>query len=717
MLKKAENDLTTTVTRVFEEEYEHVSAEVALRRFEEKIPPEVPPLFVAREIIPPISVLARAAGGTAFVDYPAERDGKVRRVPLFMEHDALMVPQIGLSLAAAMLGAKPDQLRVYADRVEIPRDGAPPVVVPVYTLHSESLHRQLPMMFDIPWFGTSNWETMYKSIGGSHLSLNVLWEIRQTAHRIRKNNEEARDALGSVYETYEKEKLGLVPKIFADLDNPQTAQAEMKAALADDGAFLEEARKTDPKGPFKDDAERIQTLKLAVAGAAMTHVLDENPRLGQQLIQLRAKLRELAHAKAILIGWAATSQVADLVPTSLHARCPGVVIHGVIFNAIITHRFLTRIPPWGDVAITALCGLVTTVLASRLSPTSAFIYAFIMAAFYAALNGIFLYDHLGYIATLGGPLVAIGMVWAGCTLIRLLSETVARAHVTRRFRTYADPTLVDYVMENPDTLRLTGEKRELTVCFTDLEGFTTLAERLGEAAVPLLNEFMDMAIPIIARHGGYVNKFLGDGIMFFYGAPRPAPDHAARALETILSLKSAMVEFNQRCQARNLPHLALCAGVSTGEMVVGDAGSTDRSDYTVLGDTVNLGSRLETANKLLGTRNLVSQRVVEMAGDRFLYRPVGTIRFMGKQIGIRTYEVLGDRKSADAAQLRLVELSSAIVDAYARGDASGCLAAIEMMEGELGRDKFTSLFRDLYANKLKPAGNGSFDPVIVLTEK
>ena len=145
--------------------------------------------------------------------------------------------------------------------------------------------------------------------------------------------------------------------------------------------------------------------------------------------------------------------------------------------------------------------------------------------------------------------------------------------------------------------------------------------------------------------------------MFFYGAPRHVPDHAARAVETILSLKDAMVQFNQRSHERNLPHLVMRAGISAGEMVVGDAGSKHRSDYTVLGDIANLGARLETANKFMGTQNLVNHRVIELAGDRFLYRPVGNILFKGKRIGVHTYEVLGLRESADAAQHRLAELS------------------------------------------------------------
>jgi class 3 adenylate cyclase/CHASE2 domain-containing sensor protein len=717
VLKTSTADLATTVVHVFYEEYEHAIAEVELRKYEAAIPPGMPPLLSSQTTIPPIPPLAKVAAGTAFFDYPTEQDGKVRRVPLFMEHAGMMVPQIGLSLAAAMLGDRIDQLRVDADHVEIPRAGTTPVILPVYTFYSESQHRTVPMMFDIPWFGGSNWETMYQSVGGSHLSLNVLWEICQTRQKIRKNNAEAKDALGSVYELYPPDKPVSVEKIFADLDDAGSGTKEMKTALADDGIFIQGAQQTDPNGHFDSKADRDNTLKLAAAGPALQHTLDENPRLARQLLQLRAKLRELIHDKAVLIGWAATSQVADMVPTPLHAKCPGVVIHGTIFNAIMTGRFLVRAPRWGDLAIIAFFGVLTTFLASRLSPTRAFIYACIIALFYAAFNGIVLYDRLGYIVGLGGPLVVIGVVWAGCTLIRLLAEGVQRAHITRRFRSYADPSLVDYVMENLDTMRLNGERRELTVCFTDLEGFTTLAERLGEAAVPVLNEFMDLALPIIARHGGYVNKLLGDGIMFIFGAPRPMPDHAARAMDTVLSLKAAMVEFNEQSKARGLPGLTVRAGVSSGEMVVGDAGSKERADYTVLGDLANLGARLESANKLIGTRNLMNQRAMELAGDQFLYRPVGNIRFVGKQIGVWTYEVLARNDTADAAQRRLAELSRAIVESYSAGDPAACLAAIELMESELGRDKFTALFRDLYETRLKDVNGEPFDPMIVLTEK
>jgi class 3 adenylate cyclase len=717
ILRNTKPDETTAAVRVFRGEYQHASAEMALRQFEPAIPPGLPPLLSSDKSIPPIPALARVAANTAFFDYPTEKDGKVRRVPLFVEHDGRMVPQIGLSLAAAMLGVKTEALTIRADRVEIPRDSTSRIVLPVYSIYSDTYGRQIPMIFDIPWFGSADWETMYERVGAPHRSLNVLWDIRQTREKIIKNNRQALDALGYIYRKYPPDKPKSVETIFANLEDPQAGQTEMRAALADDGPFIEDAQKTDPKGPFASEEERQSTLTLAATGLALSHTLSENPLLGRQLIVQRAFLRQLVHDKAVLIGWAATSQVADMVPTSLHAKCPGVVIHGTIFNAIMTGRFLTRIPEWGNISITAIFGLLTTVLASRLSPTRACLYALGIAAFYTAFNGIFLFDYLHRIVDLAGPLAAIALVWAGCTLTRLLAESIERAHITRRFRSYVDPTLVNYLVANPDNVRLTGEKRELTVCFTDLEKFTNIAETMGEAAVPLLNEFFAMAIPIIREHGGYVNKFLGDGIMFFFGAPQHAPDHAARALDTVLALKRAMVTFNETLKGRGLPHLSLRVGISSGEMLVGDAGTAEASDYTVLGDTVNLGARLESANKALGTKNLANQRAVELAGDRFLCRAIGNIRYVGKKIGVFTYEVLAHRESADEEQLKIVELSRPVVEAYSAGNVAGCLAAVADMEARVGADKFTSLMRELCEKRLCDKSGEPFDPLIVLTDK
>jgi class 3 adenylate cyclase len=717
ILRHTEPDETTAAVRVYRDEYQHASAELALRQFEPAIPPGLPRLLSSDKSLPPVPRLAEMAAGTAFFDYPTEKDGKVRRVPLFMEYDGRMVPQIGLSVAAAMLGAKTESLIATPNSVEIPRPGGTSIALPVYSIYSDTYGRQIPMMFDIPWFGTADWQTMYDKVGGAHRSLNTLWDIGQTRQKIVKNNKAARESILAVYELYDKDQQHRLEKTAWDLADGSVGLAEMKSVLQQYKDYFDAAQHPDPTVPFKTELEKLNNDKFAASGLAISHAVEENPQLIAQLAQQRAFLRQLVHDKAVLIGWAATASVADLVPTSLHAKCPGVVIHGTIFNAIMTGRFLTRIPEFGNLSITLLFGLVTTVLASRLSPTRACIYAIGIAVFYTAFNGIFLFDYMHRIVDLAGPLTAVALVWAGCTLTRLLAESLERARITRRFSTYADPRLVRYVSANPDNVTFGGEKREVTVCFTDLEKFTSIAETLGEAAVPLLNEFFSMALPIIDEHGGYVNKFLGDGIMFFFGAPEPVPDHAARALDTVLALNAAMIHFNRGMLERGLPRLNLRVGISTGEMLVGDAGTAERSDYTVLGDNVNLGSRLESANKALGTKNLANHRAVEMAGDKFLVRPIGNIRYVGKQLGVFTYEIIARRDSADDYQLKTVEHSRAVVDAYAAGDLPACLEAIGKMETDQGPDKFTALMRDLCETRLRDHPGEKFDPLIVLTDK
>src|SRR5213075_1857754 len=151
-------------------------------------------------------------------------------------------------------------------------------------------------------------------------------------------------------------------------------------------------------------------------------------------------------------------------------------------------------------------------------------------------------------------------------------------------------------------------------------GFTKLTEKMGSETVQLLNALWSALVPVIRRNDALVNKFLGDGIMFFYGAPEQSPFHARDAVNTVLQVRKALAEFNEFSAAKNWPQLALRFGISTGKMIVGDTGEPEggRTDYSVIGDYANLGARLESANKIIGTTTLMTDRTVELAGDGFL---------------------------------------------------------------------------------------------------
>lgn len=301
---------------------------------------------------------------------------------------------------------------------------------------------------------------------------------------------------------------------------------------------------------------------------------------------------------------------------------------------------------------------------------------------------------------------------------------VQRRHVTRRFESYVDPALVKYVLENPQTEHIAGEVRELTVVFTDLEGFTALTERLREGAVSLLNEYLRLMVPLIRSHNGYRNKFLGDGMMFFYGAPEQNPDHAIHAVATVLKMQETMVTFNALIASRReefgdaLPQLAMRTGVSSGQMIVGDAGPEEASDYTVLGDTVNLGARLESANKQLGTRILLSERTVELIPPNlFLLRPVGRIQVAGLKRAVLTYEPLAHLDQATARQKAAAALQTRLVERFHAADFHRCLELVAEAERDFGPGKLTGVYRSLSERYLHSPPGSDFAGQIVLTEK
>lgn len=186
------------------------------------------------------------------------------------------------------------------------------------------------------------------------------------------------------------------------------------------------------------------------------------------------------------------------------------------------------------------------------------------------------------------------------------------------------------------------EQRELTIVFTNLTGYVPFCERAGnEAAATAINEHMKLMVPIIRRHRGYIKQFLGDGIMFFFGAPLENPNHAPDAVAAALEMQSAQSAFNQRLASDGLPALPLRIGICTGRVVVGDVGDEGLADYTVMGDNVNLARRLEAANKKTGTAILISERTAELLGGRFALSSIESIDIIGSSKPIRAYEPTG----------------------------------------------------------------------------
>jgi CHASE2 domain-containing sensor protein/class 3 adenylate cyclase len=696
------DDVASPALHAFEEQVGRVQAVREFQQFALPPQPRTAPIFSSHLGDVPIAPFSHAAAAGGFVDYLQGSDGKVRSGPLFIESSGRVYPQFGVALALKFLGVDPAAVRIAANEVIIPRRGAPDLRIPVRTVPARELYQtdsDVPLAADITWFGGADWTRMYDPDPSvlekrQHVSLGVIWDICLARRNIIRNNKWAADDVAELL----KEKL---PKQRPAGDDPQAWLPQIDAAL----------RAAEARGGADEELsaaiERLRTIR------------EENPKLARQLRMQRDALRAQLEGRAVLIGWTATASIADFLPTSLHPRCPGVVLHGVMFNQIVTGELWRTLPPWATLLTTLALGLLTTVAVSFLSPAKAVAAVAALAVGYLAINGWMLFDRNNLILGAAGPTVAIAAVWSGGTLAKLGMERYERTRITRRFRSYADPKLVDYVLKHPEQNLFEGQVRELTVVYVDLVGFTKLTEAMGPEAVQLLNELWSTLIPVIKRNDAYVNKFLGDGMMFFYGAPEQSPHHARDAVNTVLAVGKALEEFNGRAAQNKWPRQALRFGISTGNMVVGDAGAPreERTDYTVIGDYANLGARLESANKAVGTVALMTDRTVELAGEGFLFRPIGKLCVVGKQTGVMTYEVLARLDEATKDQKQLAADTKDMVEAFLAGRLPECVAAIERLEAAHGTGKLTALYRERCNYYLTDPSHAPFDCQIVLTEK
>jgi class 3 adenylate cyclase len=724
LMRTGRSDLLLDAT--FDDLYREAISAWHMARFSRPIPPGTPALFDTTLENVPVPPLATAAAHSGYVDHPPFPDGRVRALPLFVKHGDRMFPQMGLAMACAQLGVDVGALRLGTDSVVVPLPDGREVVVPYRSIRSAELGQSIATFMDLPWWGGADWTTMYDHPNharpAAHMSAVALWDLVLTRRKLAVNAGAADAALVAVLASADQSEAAAAyaarPPPPEDVEARRTLYARHVAKAAERAEFLRSF-----------DAAELDEADRRVLGALDTlpALLRESDAVARRLRDDRAALRRAIEGKAVFVGWTFTGAAADFVPTSVHPKCPGVVLHGAVFNAIMTGELWRTLPDWATYVVTALLGLSMTAAAAFMTPARALVVASALGVGYALVNGLLLFDYGNLVLGAAGPLLCVAGVWQGCTLVRLIAERYQRSRIEGRFRSYVDPALVDYVVRNPDQIKLEGQVREMTVCFTDLGNFTPLTARLQEATVPLLNRLFGAMVPEIRRHHGYVNKFLGDGIMFFFGAPRENPQHARDAVRTILDIQHVLRAVNAELVAEGLPEITLRVGVNTGRMVVGDAGSEEASDYTVLGDSVNLASRLESANKQLGTWNLVSARTVELSGpdEDWLLRPVGRICVVGRDEPVLAFEVLGRRAEATDEQRRLAEGSAEMVDAYQAARFADCLRAADALDAEFGPSKLSERYRERCEHFLANGGDGdagggadrAFDSMLTLMEK
>ncbi|MDD8019017.1 MAG: adenylate/guanylate cyclase domain-containing protein, partial [Bacteroidota bacterium] len=223
---------------------------------------------------------------------------------------------------------------------------------------------------------------------------------------------------------------------------------------------------------------------------------------------------------------------------------------------------------------------------------------------------------------------------------------------------YLNPSVVNELIAHPEKLQLGGEKKELTVFFSDIASFTNFSEKLdAEELVQLLNEYLSAMTDIILKNDGTLDKYVGDAVMAIWGAPMELPNSALSATRTALQMQEKIKEIDAKWKEAGKPGLVVRMGLNTDFMVVGNVGGSSRFDYTVIGDAVNLASRLEGANKTYGTRIMISERTYELIKSELQCRELDYLIVKGKTKPIRVFELVADKKTGmDEKMIQLCEL-------------------------------------------------------------
>jgi adenylate cyclase len=248
-------------------------------------------------------------------------------------------------------------------------------------------------------------------------------------------------------------------------------------------------------------------------------------------------------------------------------------------------------------------------------------------------------------------------------------ESRSKRQFTELFGQYVPPELVDEMAKNPESYTMEGRKAELTVLFSDIRGFTTISEGLEpDQLAALMNEYLGAMTEVIRSHRGTLDKYIGDAIMAFWGAPVANPRHARQAVETALHMQAALQDLNQILTTKGWPVLKIGVGVNTGVMTVGDMGSPVRKAYTVMGDAVNLGSRLEGITKQYGVGIIVGESTREQLRKEAVFRELDRVRVKGKDEPVAIYEPLGFEGQVEKSLLEELKLWNQTLRAYRSQD-------------------------------------------------
>jgi adenylate cyclase len=398
----------------------------------------------------------------------------------------------------------------------------------------------------------------------------------------------------------------------------------------------------------------------------------DEEELGEPINASDASMMKLFKNKIIVVG-SVMAEDRDYHNTPLYTEeggkrnytMNGVEIHATAIQNVIDRNFITSLDRTTESIIVLLLSLgaffgfvaikQVHVRQAWLLEIGVFLLVLILV-FAIFETSMILFTDSNLLMNIVNPSLAVVVAYFGTAVYQYMTERQQKSMIKNVFSHYINPSVVNELLANPEKAKLGGDRRELTVFFSDIASFTTIAEQYHskpEGLVSLLNEFLDEMTRVVLKYEGTLDKYEGDAIMAFWGAPVPQKDHALRTCFAALEMQKRLELLRPKWVKEGKPALAVRMGINTGVMIVGNMGGRDRFDYTVIGDSVNLASRLEGANKQYKSSIMISDFTYTHVREKVIVRELDLIVVKGKTAPVKVYELLGTvnmEMSADRKQ-------------------------------------------------------------------
>ncbi len=413
----------------------------------------------------------------------------------------------------------------------------------------------------------------------------------------------------------------------------------------------------------------------------------------------------------VLVG-STTPGLLDLRVTPVGRTYPGVETHANMLSAFLDGKSIVR-PDYAigfDAAQLLCAGTLLAVALPALSATSAVLLSLGVVATLTGAN-IWLYLHHGLAMPLATVLVMAVLAFALNMVYGYFVESRSKRELAALFGTYVPPELVDEMVKQPENYSMQATSRELTVMFCDMRGFTAMSEQMEPLQLQaLLNDVFSQLTHIIRSHKGTIDKYMGDCVMAFWGAPVLTKEHAQLAVQAALDMERAIEQINRSHLERKLPEIGIGIGLNTGTMCVGDMGSDIRRSYTVIGDAVNLGSRLEGLSKHYGVRTVVSETTQAQAPN-FIWQELDRVRVKGKAQAVAIYSPVATLQAGMPHKAEELTTWKHLLDAYRAQDWARCSTLLLNLREIAAPCALYELYADrvqtLQAQSLAPGWDGA----------